>query len=135
MPGRNDVTLCGHLAEDVSVRTTTTGKSVTTMRMATNEKYIDKDGAEADRTAWHNVVAWGKLADACGAHLRKGSEIAVFGRLQTRSWDAQDGSKRYTTEVIADVIAWSLYDKALASYGEQAEDAQVEQGTEDDLPF
>lgn len=99
MSGLNRVTLCGYLGQDPELRHTATGQSVLSMRMATTEYYV-KDGEKTERTEWHSVVCWGKLAEAISKMLVKGSRVLVEGRLQTRSWE-KDGEKRYATEVNA----------------------------------
>src|SRR3989337_1581889 len=72
--------------------------------MATSENYKDKDGQKQERTEWHRIVAFGKLAEICGEYLAKGKQVYIEGRIQTRSWDDKDGNKRYMTEVIANDV-------------------------------
>jgi single-strand DNA-binding protein len=88
------------------VRTTTNGNSVATLRVATNERFQKKDGNWEDRTEWHNIVVWGKDADRCKSYLKKGSQVFVEGKLQTRSWEDREGKKRYTTEIVAGGITF-----------------------------
>lgn len=99
--GVNKVILIGNLGQDPELRYTGSGTAVCNMRIATNEAYKDANGEWVDRTEWHNVVAWSRLAEICGEYLTKGSQIYVEGSLQTRSWDDRDGNTRYTTEVKA----------------------------------
>jgi single-strand DNA-binding protein len=80
---------------------TPSGTPVCTFRLATSETFKDRDGNQQERTEWHRVVAWSKLAELCGQYLSKGRQVYVEGRLTTRSWDDQDGNKRYMTEVVA----------------------------------
>lgn len=101
MSGINKVFLIGHLGADPEVRYTTNGKAVARLRLATSENWSDKDGQKQERTEWHRVVAWGKLGELCGEYLRKGRQVFIEGRIQTRSWDDKDGQKKYTTEVVA----------------------------------
>lgn len=104
MASVNKVILVGNLGADPELRYTNTGTAVANLRIATNEQWTDKNGERQSRTEWHNIVAWGKLGEICGKYLRKGRSIYVEGRLQTRTWDDQSGQKRYTTEVVAQVM-------------------------------
>jgi len=97
----NRVMLIGRLGRDPEVRYTQSGKSVTDFSLATNERWVDSDGNRQDRTEWHNIVVWGKLAEICGQYLKKGKLVYIEGRLQTREWDDRDGNKRRTTEIVA----------------------------------
>ena len=99
--GINKVILVGNLGQDPELRYTGGGTAVCNMRLATNESYKDSDGQMVEKTEWHNVVAWGRLAEICGEYLKKGSQVYFEGSLQTRSWEGQDGNTRYTTEVKA----------------------------------
>jgi single-strand DNA-binding protein len=105
----NKVQLIGHLGKDPDLRYTSNGMAVATCSLATNE-YGGKndDGSTKDRTEWHRVVIFGKLAEVAGSYCKKGSQIYIEGRLQTRSWDDQQGVKHYTTEVVADSFGGSL---------------------------
>ena len=98
--GVNKVILIGHLGADPEVRYTANGTAVAKFNLATSESYTDKDGNRQDKTEWHRIVAWRKLAEICGQYLTKGRLIYVEGSLQTSSWE-KDGVKRYTTEIIA----------------------------------
>jgi len=83
------------------MRFTPNGKAVTNFTMATSEIWSDQNGEKQERTEWHRVVTWGKLAENCAKLLAKGKQVYVEGRLQTRQWDDRDGNKRYTTEIVA----------------------------------
>jgi single-strand DNA-binding protein len=98
--GVNKVILIGNLGSDPELRYTPNGAAVATLSVATNEVWKDNDGNQQQRTEWHRVVLWRKLAEVAGQYLKKGSQVYVEGRLQTRSWDDKDGVKRYTTEII-----------------------------------
>ena len=101
--GINKVILIGNLGQDPEVRYTQGGGAVTSITLATSESWRDKQtGEQKERTEWHRVVFMGKLAEVAGQHLKKGSQVYVEGKLQTRKWQAQDGSDRYTTEVLVD---------------------------------
>jgi single-strand DNA-binding protein len=98
----NKVTLLGNLGKDPEVKYTPAGTPVAKLTLATNERYKDKDGQWQDRTEWHNVVLWQRLAEIAGEYLKKGSKVYIEGRLQTRSWDdKQTNQKRYMTEIVA----------------------------------
>lgn len=99
--GVNKAILVGNLGQDPELRYTGSGTAVCNMRLATNESYKDSDGQIVEKTEWHNVVAWGRLAEICGEYLRKGSQVYFEGSLQTRSWEDRDGNTRYTTEIKA----------------------------------
>ena len=101
--GINKVILIGNLGQDPEVRYTPGGGAVTSITMATSESWRDKQtGEQKERTEWHRVVFMDKLAEVAGQHLKKGTQVYVEGKLQTRKWQAQDGSDRYTTEVLVD---------------------------------
>jgi single-strand DNA-binding protein len=98
----NKVMLIGNLGKDPEVKYTPSGTPVAKLTVATNERFKDKDGQWADRTEWHNVVLWQRLAEIAGEYLKKGGKVYVEGRLQTRSWeDKQTNQKRYMTEIVA----------------------------------
>lgn len=98
----NKVILVGRLTRDPEIRTTPNGQSVATIALATNSFWTDKGGARQEKTEYHNVVLWGKLAEIAGQYLIKGQECYIEGRLQTRSYTAKDGSERRVTEVIGE---------------------------------
>ncbi len=101
MAGINKVILIGNLGADPDVRYTPSGKAVANFRIATSEQWTNKDGGKEERTEWHKIVAWGRLGEICGEYLRKGKQVYIEGRLQTKMWEDRDGNKRYTTEVVA----------------------------------
>ncbi|MEE2658213.1 MAG: single-stranded DNA-binding protein [Candidatus Latescibacterota bacterium] len=98
--GVNKVILIGNLGGEPEVRYTPGGSAVANVNLATNESWTDKSGERQERTEWHRLVFWSKLAEIAGQYLRKGSKVYVEGRLQTRSWDDQAGQKRYSTEIV-----------------------------------
>jgi len=99
--GINKVILVGNLGQDPEVKFTAGGAAVVTLSIATSESWKDKEtGNDQEKTEWHRVVLWRRLAEIAGEYLKKGSKIYIEGQLQTRSWE-QEGQKRYTTEVIA----------------------------------
>ncbi|WP_375057100.1 single-stranded DNA-binding protein [Zobellella sp. DQSA1] len=102
--GINKVILIGHLGQDPEVRYMPNGNAVANITLATSETWRDKQtGEQKERTEWHRVVFFGKLAEIAGEYLRKGSQVYVEGRLQTRKWQDQGGQDRYTTEVVVDM--------------------------------
>ena len=101
----NKVILVGNLGGDIELRYTPAGTAVGNIRIATTETWTDKNSGERrDQTEWHRVVLWGKQAETLNEYLKKGRQIYVEGRLQTRQWDDRDGNKRYTTEVRSDRV-------------------------------
>ena len=100
--GINKVILIGNLGQDPDTRYMPSGGAVTNLRIATNESWKDKQtGEQKERTEWHSVAMFGRLAEIAAEYLRKGSQVYVEGRLQTRKWQDKDGNDRYTTEVVA----------------------------------
>lgn len=99
--GVNKVMLIGRLGQDPELKYTGSGKAVCNINLATNESYKDASGEWVERTEWHNIVVWGKLAEICNEYLKKGSQAYFEGSLQTRKWEDKDGNTRYTTEVNA----------------------------------
>jgi single-strand DNA-binding protein len=99
--GVNKVILIGNLGGDPELRATPGGTPVATFTLATNESWTDREGQRQERTEWHRIVAWGKLAEICGQYLRKGRQVYIEGRLTTRSWEDRQGNQRKTTEVVA----------------------------------
>ncbi len=105
MGSMNKVILVGNLGADVELRYTPGGTAVGNVRLATTETWNDKNSGERrEQTEWHRVVLWGKQAETLQEYLKKGRQICVEGRLQTRSWEDRDGNKRYTTEVRSDRV-------------------------------
>jgi single-strand DNA-binding protein len=97
----NKAILVGRLGKDPEVRYTPEGLMVTNFTVATDEQWRDKAGEKVQKTEWHRIVTFGKLAEICGKYLVKGKLVFIEGRIQTRSWDDKDGMKRFTTEVVA----------------------------------
>jgi|SRR3989344_2898281 len=100
----NKAILIGNLTRDPELRSLPSGIQVATLGLATNRVWKDKNGAKQESTDFHNIVVFGKQAETAAQYLRKGSSIMAEGRMQTRSWDASDGTKKYRTEVVADRI-------------------------------
>lgn len=105
MSGVNKVIIVGRLGGDPEVKSVGQGSTVARLNVATSENWVDKNsGQKQERTEWHRIVVWGKLAEICGKHLSKGRQVYVEGRLQTRQWEDQQGQKRYTTEIVANTV-------------------------------
>ena len=121
--GVNKVILIGRLGNDPEVRYTPSGAAVANFNMATNESWTDKNGQKQERTEWHRIVVWGKIAELCGQYLSKGRQAFIEGRLQTREWNDKEGTKRYTTEIVAQnvqILGGNRGDSAGASNNEFA---------------
>ncbi len=97
---RNSVRLIGNLGDDPKVRKLDSGRTVANFSIATNEIYRDKNGEKQSETTWHRLVAWGKQAEVVEKYVKKGSEIAIEGKITNRSWDDKNGDKQYITEVL-----------------------------------
>lgn len=104
--GVNKVILIGNLGADPEVRFTPGGQAVANFRIATSDTWTDKNGQKQERTEWHRIVVWGKLAELCGEYLKKGRQCYCEGRLQTREWTDKEGRKNYTTEVVANAVTF-----------------------------
>jgi len=102
--GVNKVILIGNLGKDPELRFTPNGQPVANFSMATTEKWNDKAGDKHERTEWHSIVVWGKLAETCNQYLKKGRPCYIEGRIATRNWDDTEGVKRYKTEIIATTV-------------------------------
>jgi single-strand DNA-binding protein len=100
----NKVILVGRLGQNPEVRYTPSGAAVANFSVATNESWSDKSGQRQERTEWHRVVVWGKLAELCNQYLAKGRQVYLEGRMQTRQWQDKDGQTKYTTEVQAQTV-------------------------------
>ncbi|MCB9073486.1 MAG: single-stranded DNA-binding protein, partial [Bdellovibrionaceae bacterium] len=113
----NKVILMGRLGADPELKTLSSGQAVANFNLATNENWVDRDGQKQERTEWHRIVVWGKLAEICRQYLSKGRQVFVEGKLQTRAWEDQQGQKRYTTEIVASNIQFvgGANDRPMAS--------------------
>jgi single-strand DNA-binding protein len=135
----NKAMLIGRLGKDPEVRYTPDGTMVTNFNLATDEQWKDKNGEKVQKTEWHRIVTFGKLAEICGNYLVKGKLIFVEGRIQTRSWEDKDGVKRFTTEIIASnmqMLDSKTQSKADDSSSEASSVSSNNAGTPtDDVPF
>jgi single-strand DNA-binding protein len=142
--GINKVILVGNLGQDPEVKYTAGGAAVTTLSLATSESWKDKDtGSDQERTEWHRVVLWRRLAEIAGEYLKKGSKVYIEGQLQTRKWE-QDGQTRYTTEVIGRDMQFLDSRGNSSASSSSYEDTNQDMGsqsmpdsgiTDDDIPF
>ena len=142
----NSVQVLGHLTRDPQIRVTKTGRTVASFSIAVNRSYTTPQGETRELTDFINVVAWGGLAEAVGNHLKKGTRVFVEGRYSTRSYEAQDGSRRYVTEVAANLIAIPLQTKNtgnnisqakgdFSQFGTMEPDTGARSDTSEQIPF
>lgn len=120
----NKATIIGNVVRDPEMRTTPSGQTVASFAVATNLVWKDKEGKRQKKAEFHNIVAWRRLADIIGQYVKKGSKIYIEGRIETRTWDDQNGIKRYRTEIIADNMI--LLDRAGASQDAESYTAPAE---------
>lgn len=140
MAGVNKVILVGNLGKDPEVRHLDNGRAVANFSIATSEVYKNKQGERVTNTEWHNVVLWTPLAEIAEKFLKKGSQVYIEGKLTTRSWDDQDGNKRYTTEVVGRemTLLGSRSESGASDTGNNMAESPVSNIPEedtDDLPF
>jgi single-strand DNA-binding protein len=144
MAGVNRVILIGNLGKDPEIRSLESGAKVANFPLATTESYKNRNGERTEHTEWHNIVLWRGLADVSERFLKKGNSVYIEGKLRTRSWDDQQGNKRYITEVIADNM--TMLGGRREEQSEVAAEAKEEEVTppdptevsedvSDDLPF
>ena len=98
----NKCILIGNLGKDPELRFTPSGSAVCNFSLATTDRFKDREGNKQERTEWHNIVIWNQLGEIAGKYLKKGSQVYIEGKIQTRSYDDRDGNKRYITEIVAD---------------------------------
>ncbi len=138
----NKVILLGRLGADPEIRYTQTGTPVATLSLATNKSWKGKDGQKQEKTEWHRVILWSKLAELSGQYLSKGREVYIEGELQTRSWE-KDGQKKYTTEIVGQTLQFIGSGASKGAGGSATDDMPPDlppppsdnSGTEDDIPF
>ncbi|MFA6468177.1 MAG: single-stranded DNA-binding protein [Bacteroidota bacterium] len=137
----NKVQLIGNLGKDPELKYTPSGVAVATFSIATSESWKDQDGNQQEKTEWHNIVAWRKLAEICGEYLKKGKKVYLEGKLQTRNYE-KDGIKRYVTEIVADQLI--MLDgggggrgpnNSNSSTATESAPQQMDSPKDDDLPF
>lgn len=136
MAGVNKVIILGNLGRDPELRHTQGGTAVAKLSVATTRKWVNKSTNEAqEETEWHRVTAWGKTAELCQRFLVKGRQVYVEGRLRTSSYDAEDGTKRYSTEIVADSVVFVGGRETQATPKLSDSDGYPGQPAEDDIPF
>ncbi len=128
----NKAILIGNLTRDPELRSLPSGIQVATMGIATNRVWKDKDGSKKEDTQFHNIVVFGRQAETAAQYLRKGSNVMVEGRMQTRSWDAADGQKKYRTEIVAEKLQFGP--RAGGAQGGAAPAPKAEAPKGDDMP-
>lgn len=139
----NKAILIGNLGKDPELRYTASGTAVASFSIATTERFKNRNGEQQERTEWHNIVAWGNLADICGKYLAKGRQVYIEGRIQSRSYDDRDGNKRYITEIVANEM--KMLGRPGEGGGQGAQPARQEDSgggnsgptfnPDDDIPF
>ena len=140
MASVNKVILIGNLGKDPEVRYMPSGKAVANVTIATSESWKDQDGNQQEKTEWHNIVAWRKLAEICGEYLKKGKKVYLEGKLQTRNYE-KDGVKRYVTEIVADQLIMldggggSGAGRSSSGSAAESAPAHADVPKDDDLPF
>ena len=142
--GINKVIIVGNLGQDPEIKYTAGGAAVTTLSIATSDSWKDKDsGMDQERTEWHRVVLWRRLAEIAGEYLKKGSKVYIEGQLQTRKWE-QEGQTRYTTEIVARDMQFldsrgssnnELTQKSSEMNDQSAADVPDSAIDDDDIPF
>ncbi len=134
----NKVILIGNLGKDPELRYAPSGSAVASFSLATSEQWKDQEGNPQERTSWHNIVAWGKLAEIAAEYLKKGRKVYIEGRLQYRDYEGKDGNKRYVTEIVVSdlVMLGSRQDAGTGEKGEPSQGpAPAVSEEKDDLPF
>ena len=131
MSSVNKVILIGNLGKDPEVRNLPDGGSITNFSIATTDSWKDKSGEKQEKTEWHRISTFQKLAEICGTYLKKGSQVYIEGRLQTRKWTDKDGAEKYSTEVIADKMQMLGAKPA----GEPSQRSEKKAENFDDIPF
>ncbi|MEX2160316.1 MAG: single-stranded DNA-binding protein [Anaerolineales bacterium] len=135
--GLNKVMLIGNLGRDPEMRYTPSGRPVTSFSVATSRSWNTAEGERRTETEWFNIVAWGSLAEICNQYLKKGQQVYIEGRLQTRRWDDEEGNKRTATEVVARemIMLTERREKTEGDSDTGAESADFPEGGEEDFPF
>ncbi|OFZ29804.1 MAG: single-stranded DNA-binding protein [Bdellovibrionales bacterium RIFCSPHIGHO2_01_FULL_40_29] len=134
MAGVNKVIIVGRLGGDPEMKAVGQGATVTRLNVATSENWLDKSGQKQERTEWHRIVVWGKLAEICGKYLAKGRQVYVEGKLQTRSWE-DNGQKKYSTEIVASTVQFLGSANADAGAGDRSNTSSQNQNSGADFNF
>ncbi len=134
----NRVIIIGNLGRDPEVRFTASGKPVANFPVATSEVWTDAEGNRQERTEWHNIVVWGKQAEACGQYLAKGRQVYVEGSIRTRQYDDKEGNRRYMTEIVAQRVQFLGGGRTAAEPAPEppaTEEPAAPSTEDDDIPF
>ena len=131
----NKVILIGNLGKDPEVRYLENGTCVANYPIATSENYKDKQGNKVENTEWHNIVAWRKVGEISEKYLKKGSRIYVEGKLQTRSWEGENGEKKYRTEIVINQLTMLSSKDSQPQENSKQTSPAMEEDFSDDLPF
>lgn len=134
----NSARLIGNLGKNPELKYTASGQQIANFSVATSETWKDKQGAKQQKTTWHNIVIWGKLAEVANQYLTKGSTVYLEGKIDNRSYDDKDGNKRYVSEIVCDKMIMLGGKKTNAEAHQDEGTAFADGGTttpEDDLPF
>jgi single-strand DNA-binding protein len=134
MAGVNKVILIGNLGKDPELRYTPNGQPVASFSLATTERWNDKNNQKQEKTEWHNIVVWGKLAELVNQYLKKGRSAYIEGRITNRSWDDRDGNKKYRTEIVANQIQFLSGNQGGGDASAITEPAQVSDAQFDQSP-
>lgn len=130
----NKAILVGRLTRDPETRTTPNGQNVTSFGLATGRTWTDASGQKQEKTNFHNIVAWAKLADLCQQYLVKGQEVYIEGRIETRSWQGSDGTKKYRTDIIARNIQFGAKPRGAAPITKETPDKETPTETPPEAP-
>lgn len=133
----NKVILIGNLGQDPELRYMPSGDPVASFSLATTEQFRDKDGNQQKKTEWHKIVAFKRLAEICGEYLKKGGQVYIEGRIQTRNWEDKEGVKRYATEIVANSMQMlgRRGEGGSGDYDEPSQSSGKNDNSDDDLPF
>lgn len=127
MASINKAIIVGNLGNDPEIRYSSGGDAIANMNIATTDSWKDKEGRKQEKTEWHRVTMFGKLAEICGEYLKKGSQVYIEGKLQTRKWTDKSNIERYTTEIVADRMQ-------MLGGNRKADDSKSDD-IDDDIPF
>lgn len=133
MSGVNRAIILGNLGKDPETRALENGNSVTSFPVATSESYTNKAGEKQEKTEWHKIVLWGKLAEIADKYLKKGSQVYIEGKIQTRTWEDKEGQTRYSTEIVGNNL--TMLGKASGTSSSEGSPAASNSDEDDDLPF
>jgi single-strand DNA-binding protein len=132
MAGINKVILVGRLGQDIELKYTTTNDAVANLSLATSDAWTDKQGQRQERTEWHRVVLFGKLAEIANQYLHKGSQVYIEGKLQTKKWQDNSGQDRYTTEIVVNGYGGTM--QMLDSKGASSQNTPAQQAQPNQAP-